>query len=303
MSIRIIGAARQIGAVAFLARLVVVAFAVSLTVAAVTLPVAVRAEETTPEAQASVAQLARIMQMDQVIAVMRDEGLNYADTLEKDMFPGRGGADWRASVEAIYNADELQAEFLTAMTASLEQGDGLDRMVEFMSSDLGQKIIGSELAARRALLQPDLEDAARMIWLDLEDEGGRRVRQIEDFITVNDLMDSNVTGTMNSNLAFFRQLEAVLPQDMAMTEEDILASVAAQEGEIRAQTADWLYSYAALAYQPLSDDEFQRYVDFSDSAAGRQLNAALFQSFAKMMDRISGQLGHEAGLVLRGENI
>jgi hypothetical protein len=251
----------------------------------------------------SVLALAEVMQIDQIIAVMREEGLDYAETLQADMFPGSGNRGWIAEVEGIYDADRMRQDFTGALTGSLAGNDGLLAMIGFMGGDFGNRVVGLELAARKALLDPASEDAARVAWLKLEDEDGPRARALQRFIKVNDLLDSNVTGAMNSNIAFYRGLMAAAPADMAMTEDDILSSVSDQQAQIAADTADWLYPYLTLAYQPLSDTELDSYIDFSDSAPGRDLNRALFAAFAVMFDRLSYDLGVAAGRRMQGQDI
>lgn len=254
-------------------------------------------------ADEGVLALVAAMQIDQIIAVMREEGLDYAKTLQADMFPGSGNRGWIAEVERIYDADRMRRDFTTALTGSLAGNDGLLAMIGFMGGDFGNRVVGLELAARKALLDPALEDSARVAWLKLQDEDGPRARALQRFIAVNDLLDSNVTGAMNSNIAFYRGLVATAPADMALTEEEILSTVSDQQAQIAVDTAEWLYPYLTLAYQPLSDTELDSYIDFSASGPGRDLNRALFDAFAVMFDRLSYDLGVAAGRRMQGQDI
>lgn len=251
----------------------------------------------------AVARLAETMQLDRVLDVMRAEGLDYAETLAEDMFPGRGGPSWQAEVGKIYDQTRMQSEFLTAFSVALAGDPALPEAQVFITSDLGQKVISLEIAAREAMLDEAAEDAARVSWLEIEEAGQKRLRLIEEFAQVNDLMESNVTGAMNANLAFYRGLMKSAPAGMAMAEGDILAAVAEQEEQIRAETGDWLFPYLTLAYQPLSDDELQAYVDFSGSAPGQALNSALFAAFAVVFDRLSHDLGAATGMRMQGQDI
>ncbi len=259
--------------------------------------------ETAATLTPGVLALAQAMQIDQIIDVMRDEGLDYAKTLQEDMFPGSGNSGWIAEVEDVYDADQMQQDFTSALSGALAGNPELAVMIDFMGGPFGDRVVGLELAARRALLDPAAEDIARVAWLRLEEQDGPRAQAIQRFVAVNDLMDSNVTGAMNSNIAFYRGLMAAAPADMAMTEADILASVADQHAQIAADTADWLYPYLTLAYQSLSDTELETYTDFSDSRPGRDLNRALFAAFAVMFDRLSFDLGVAAGRRMQGQDI
>jgi len=251
----------------------------------------------------AVRKLAESLQIGSILGVMRDEGLDYARTLESDMFPARGGSDWLAEVEEIYDADRMREEFISGLSTELSGRAELAAMQDFFSAELGQRIIGLELEARRALLDDAAEDAARIAWMDIDAQDGPRRAQIEEFVAVNDLMESNITGAMNANLAFYRGLMAVAPAELGLQEADILASVAGQQDQIRADTEDWLYPYLTLAYAPLSTEELAIYIEFSKSEAGQRLNRALFSAFGMMFDRLSHDLGSATGRRMQGQDI
>lgn len=282
---------------------------IALAAALVLTPLTVVAETPAEKSQSaqvvnpSVLALARDVQIDRIIAVMREEGLDSARTLRADMFPDAGERRWLAEAETIYDPARMESDFLQAFSAALAENPAVSDMRDFMGGDFGQRVIGLELAARKALLDPAVEDAASVAWLELQEEDGARTRQIERFVAVNDLMDSNVTGAMNANLAFYRGLMVAAPAESAMTEADMLAAVAGTQDQIAMETEEWLYPYLTLAYQPLSDDEMERYLAFCASDAGRDLNRALFAAFAAMFDRISMDLGMAAGRRMQGSDI
>ena len=66
---------------------------------------------------------------------------------------------------------------------------------------------------------------------------------------------------------------------------------------------DWVYPFLTLAYQPLSDDELQSYIDFSETPAGQRVNAAMFQAYDAVFDQISRDLGRSFGIALQGNDI
>ena len=126
---------------------------------------------------------------------------------------------------------------------------------------------------------------------------------MEDFVDANELVDSNVVGAMNSNYAFYVGLMdgGAFAQDM--TEDSILSDVWSQEPEIRADTIDWVYSYLALAYQPISDDDIAVYTALSKTDEGRALNRAIFGAFDTMYTTISMALGQGAAQFMVGEDL
>ncbi len=257
------------------------------------------------EGASQVTQLSKTMQIGAIIGVMRDEGLDYAATLEDELFPGKGGAGWSQKVERIYDVDAMRAQFDMALAAALakESLATLDVMQEFFGSDRGQRILMLEIEARRALLNEATEDAAKVNVEEMAAEGDPRLALIRKFAEANDLIEMNVVGALNANLAFFKGMSEAGAFDEQMTEDEMLANVWSQEPDIRKETETWLYPYLALAYQPLSDDDMQAYLAFSDLEEGKVLNAAVFDAFNILFTSISADLGRAAAKQMRGEDI
>jgi Uncharacterized protein conserved in bacteria (DUF2059) len=258
-----------------------------------------------PEGASQVTQLSKTMQIGAIVGVMRDEGLDYAVTLEEELFPGKGGAGWSQQVARIYDVGAMQAQFDAALEAALanESLATLDVMQEFFGSDRGQRILMLEIEARRALLNEATEDAAKVNVEEMAAEDDPRLALIRKFAEANDLIEMNVVGALNANLAFFKGMSEAGAFDEKMTEDEMLANVWSQEPDIRNETETWLYPYLALAYQPLSDDDMQAYLAFSDLEEGRVLNAAVFEAFNILFTSISADLGRAAAKQMRGEDI
>jgi len=257
-------------------------------------------------ASAAVASDARTlyeaMGLPEIIEIMREEGIAYGDDLRDEMFPGQGAAGWPRVVERIYAYDRLEGEFLASFEAAIGDTD-LEPLVDFFSSDRGRQIVSFEISARRALLDDAIEEAAKVIWQDLQGEFDPRTELIERFVEVNDLIEENVAGAMNSSLAFYEGLASGDALDGAWTTDRILATVWDQEAEIRAETRDWIYPYLALAFEPLSSDDIEAYIALSESDAGRALNTALFAAFDVLFVNVSRDMGAAAATYLDGEDI
>ena len=259
----------------------------------------------TPESTKRILQLSTTMQIGGILSVMRDEGFDYSKTLEQEMFPGKGGAVWSAAVDQIYDEAAMKALFDEALVAELAAADParLAAIEDFFGSDRGQRILSLEVQARRALLDQDTEDAAKVHLEDLAAAGDPRLDLIRAFAQANDLIEMNVTGALNANLAFFKGMTEAGGFEEDMTEDQMLQNVWSQEADIRGETETWLYPYLALAYQPLSDDDMQAYLAFSQQDAGKTLNAAVFAAFNVLFTDISGKLGRAAAKQMHGEDI
>ncbi|MEL6516214.1 MAG: hypothetical protein AAFV31_02800 [Pseudomonadota bacterium] len=237
-----------------------------------------------------------------IIEVMREEGVEYGRSMEDLMFPGRGGASWSAVVERIYDPSLMREKVAGEIAASLSDED-IGPLLEFFTSERGTRIISFEVSARQALTDPDIEAAANEKLELMRADGDERLDLIEQFVEVNDLIGSNLMGAMNSNYAFYQGLNDGngLPEEL--TEEQMLTNIWEQEDEVRQETETWVYSYLAMAYQPLSDDDVEAYIALSESDEGRALNRALFESFDAMYSTISRALGLAAAQYIVGQDI
>jgi len=239
------------------------------------------------------------LRLGDVIEIMRREGLAYGESIEDDLFPGQGGAVWEDAVARIYTGDRMEERVADDFAAALGDAD-IGPAMAFFTSDRGKKIISLEIDARSALEDEAVETAARAAVQDLP---ATRLDRIESFIESNDLVEQNVTGTMNANYAFYEGLAeggALLP---GLTEDQMIADVWAQEPEIRSDTRDWLMAYLGLAYQPLDAAAIDAYIAFSRSPAGRTLNRAIFAAFDGLYNDISRDLGVAAAGFMQGEDI
>lgn len=228
--------------------------------------------------------------LPQMLEIMREEGLDYGQTIATDMFPGSGLGRWNDAVSQIYDVEMMNDEVRGAFGDALE-GDDIDAMLAFYTSPTGRTIIDLEVSARRAMLDDAIEETSKdNAALAIADETPRAL-QVQSFVEANDLIEANVVGALNANYAFMTGLidGGVMPP--GITPDTVLRDVWAQEDEIRANTSEWVYSFLIMAYQPLSDEQMQSYIAFSNSAAGAEINSALFDAFNGMFDDISRALG------------
>ena len=258
-------------------------FALALTLA--TAPLAAQDADA-----AKVDTLFEALGMPEMIQIMREEGLAYGQTLATDMLPGGGSAQWDLAVSAIYDPQMMLEEVRGAFGEALE-GDDIDAMIDFFTSETGTTIIDLEVSARRAMLDEAVEEASKENAAIAMMDDTPRYQLVQEFVTANDLIEANVVGSMNSSYAFYLGLidGGVMPA--GMTAETALQDVWAQEPDIRRDTTEWVYSFLLMAYQPLPDADLDAYIAFSQTEAGQDLTSALFLSFNGMFDDISRALG------------
>ena len=258
----------------------------------------------TAHSDGATGELADALQLREVFDVLALEGDSYGREIEGEMFPGDGGAAWRAAVADIYAVDHILPDFVRAFSDDLAESSGdVASMLGFLRSDLGRKVTVLEVSARRALLDQAVEDAGRLKWQEMQVTDDARVARIREFVAVNDLIDSNVTSALNASYAFYQGLADAGAFGHRSSEAEMLRDVWAQEPSIREETDAWIHAYLALAYAPLSDAELKGYIAFSGTPPGRDLNHALFAGFDKVFWDVSRELGRAAGGILVGQDL
>jgi hypothetical protein len=269
-------------------------------------PLALIASATLAQAQAADAEqsaaLFDALGLPEMIEIMREEGLAYGEEIATDLLSSTSNAKWTHTVSEIYNADRMRSGAAAALDTALAGAD-VDAMLDFFTSDLGREVIQLETSARRALLDDDVDAAAKQAAGDALDAETSRAAMVTEFIKVNDLIDTNVVGAMNANYGFYMGLQDGGAFDGDLNEEQILTDVNDQEPQIRQNTTEWVYGFLMMAYQPLSDDELQAYIDFSKSYAGQALNTAMFAAFDQMFVAISTELGRASAQYMSGQDI
>lgn len=235
-------------------------------------------------------QLMEALRLRDIIEVVAAEGIAAGPELEEDMFPGRGGFGWKVELERIYDIPRVMGIMSEDIRANISEADA-DVLISFLGSPLGKRIVEGEVAARAAMLDEDVDQAATDLAQKMRREGGRRIKQIAEFIATYDLVTSNVVGGLNSNYAFYQGLAAGGALPDSMTEDQIVNEVWSQQDTITTETEDWLYAYLLASYAALSDDEMQTYIAFARTDAAQTFNGVLFDSFGTVFTSISRALG------------
>lgn len=254
--------------------------------------------------QPEMSTLTETLKIDALIAVMRTEGLANGKDMEADLFPGQDGAAWDVVVSRVYDTARLHDIFDQALSKALHDDPATQTaMGDFFGTPLGQHILALEIDARKTLLDDKATEAAAKLWGHALNAKTHRAQQISRFAEINDLVESNVMGALNGNLAFYRGMNAAGAFPEPMPEQDMLAEVWSQEADVRRDTTEWLFPFLMLAYQPLSDKELDQYIAFSTTPAGQKANRAMFVAFDAMFVQVSKELGQSAGRLMAGQDI
>lgn len=241
-----------------------------------------------PAQAATVNDLLDALGVPQIVSIMREEGLEYGDTLAADMVPGGSTRGWVNTVDRIYDESRMLDTVRGVFTQEFGDAD-LAPLMAFFDSETGKQVVRLEISARQAMRDDEIEDAARAAFRDLEGTDSVPLQTIADFVEANDLVEANLVGALNANYMFY--LGLVDGGALEMSEQEILAEVWSTEEQTRSETREWVFAFLLMAYRPLEDGVVSDYTDLSRTAPGRALNRALFAGFNKMYDDISYALG------------
>ncbi|MFT6088573.1 MAG: hypothetical protein ACJARC_000242 [Sulfitobacter sp.] len=241
-----------------------------------------------------------VLKIQEVAVILQTEGLDYAQTLNEEMLNGQGGPGWQLQVDAIYSPQRMTETLRGFLEAEL-QDDMREQTIDFFASGVGAQVITLENAARAAISDQDIENAARTKFAALEGSDDPRLARIAALIDSGDMIDRNVTAAMNSNYQFMRGLADGGAVDM--TEQEMLAEVGEQQDEITEDTTGWLFGYLLLAYSPLDDAALDDYITFAQTKAGIALNRALFDGYGAAYAEISYALGRAVALNMVAEEL
>ena len=238
--------------------------------------------------------------------IMADEGIKSLTTEGGTLLSGFELTEWTAHLPRLYDPQRMQATFMQVLEQQLAaEPDLRAHALDFARSDLGQRILQLEITARRALLSDEIDAMARDFLTDARDAApdatiARRLEDVRQRIAANDLIELNVSLGLNTSYAYYM---GMLDEGATagMTEPILLQLVWGQEPAIREDVTDWIESYFLLAYQPLSDDDLQKYIAYSQSPQGDAFNRAMFAAFDAVFVSLSREVGRALGQRLNAE--
>lgn len=260
------------------------------------------ATQTAPDGPAQAQAMWAVLDFDSLMPILRDEALAQADSMAAEMFPRGGTGHFRQSVGQIHEPARLARMLTNALGTALDRADPalIDAALKFYAGDLGRRLIGIEIDARRTLIDPDADAAAQADAEAAFANDTPRSAAIQRLIDRGNLIEPNVAGAMNASLAFSQGFAGAEGHTIPMTEADQLREVWAQEPQIRADTESWLRGYLMLAYSPLSDAELAEYTEFAAAPSGQALSDALFAAFDSLFRQTSHEMGRAAAAELTG---
>lgn len=252
--------------------------------------------------EAVFAELGEKLQISRLMEQLRQEGLNGAVKLAAQFdIDGTGG--FQVQMNELFDVAAMEAMFLAQLQQALQHDpETLQAVLTFFASPLGQKAVLAEIAARQEVTGDTGKAAAKALYEAISTKDPQRRDLLDGMITAGDLVEFNVMGGLNANLAFLKGMAATGALG-ELPESEMVAQVWRDEEALRKDSAEWLTGYVAVAYRDLTLAELQEYSDFLASRTGKKLNAALFAGFDTLFLGLSGQQGRITGQLMQGDEI
>lgn len=250
-----------------------------LIAACLTLVVSVHAALASEEAD----RLVDALGVPALIQAFTTEGEQAGQSIDDGFLDGQGGDVWAETVRRLYDPARMEAEIRATMTEVMDP-DMAAQALLFFESDLGRKIIDLEVKARQAIIDPQVEAAAKAA-------PSAQGASVTDFLAARDLIDRNTDVAVEARTAFFDGL--------------ILASGRADGPDVEAlrpgiaeETESWLRGYYAVIQSALSADDIAIYTAFWETDVGVAVDDALFAAFGQSYTTLSYALGQAAGRMM-----
>lgn len=246
-------------------------------------------------ADAVSARLLEAIQMPRLLAQLATEAEASAGDLDEDFLQGQGG-DLVLTTARRLNAPSRVQPILEAEITRLMSRDHRLAVTSFFESELGQRIVDLEIAARIAIDDEALFEAVQG---RVADTGVRPL--IAEIIETSDLVERNVADGIAILEQFYRGRQAGGMTDL--TGPEIGGFLGELEEGIRIETQSWLDGFMTLAYSPVEDADLQIYADFWKTEAGKAFDEALFAAFRKSMSDNSFAMGQLIGRIQASDEI
>ena len=206
--------------------------------------------------------------------------------------------DLDALAERHFNGDALTEDIFNRMLGKVSEAH-LDEVIAFYRSDVGQRMVRLEVASAAPGEAKRIQTEGPELYQRAAENDPERVEfydRIAESIRLEDLMTAM---TMNMSYAMISGMAGsdALPQ--ALTDEQIIAIVNAQSGEMREYVRAFVHGMFAYTYRDASKEDLAAYAGYAETEAGRAFNGAMVAAIqGALVDRMRA-FGHEL-MVLRG---
>jgi hypothetical protein len=216
------------------------------------------------------------------------ESLGEAIGPQIQHLPPAQGQALESALRREFGADTLQREVEKHLERAY-QAQHAARVLQWLRSPLGRRIAKLDLAAARPEGAVALEQYART--LGTRPPPALRVSLIQQLDAATGMTDFTVEAALTSALATALGANGALPPVTRGAESEIRAAVEAQRAALRPEIETMITTSMLYSYQSLQDDELRRYIDFSNSEAGRWYHESVKRALLDTLEGASTRVG------------
>jgi len=195
-------------------------------------------------------------------------------------------------LRSTHSAETLGAVIRSTMPSRMSIDDAVS-VLGWLESPLGRRITSLETAAATAegyaqfeALRPDI----------LRTLTPHRKTLIETLAQNIDALDSSVRAAMNYSATLVHALRSHTRQTViAPSFEDVQEELEVNRANVTATMRPLVRDLLVYSYLDLSDDDLQRYVDFSATPSARRYHAAMTEALESALVTASRRLGERIG--------
>ena len=243
--------------------------------------------------------------LDRLAEALAAEIITAGDPLGLPPPPGQGtDIGWRTIAGQVAPVGRIRAGLRAEVGRALDTLDpaaceALAPSLVFWESDLGQRVLALEFAARAAMADPAADAAARAEFGTAAEREFPRVEKVRQLIAVADLVEPAVAASMNIALGVMEGIAdgADLPPDLLM------ADVWDMEPEIRADQAGWIEALIFLSTGPLDAPELDRLIAETATPGGQRLSRIVDRAATAVLVPIARDLGRASARRSKGSRL
>ncbi|HEV8242642.1 MAG TPA: hypothetical protein VGQ07_01490 [Nitrospirales bacterium] len=210
---------------------------------------------------------------------------------QKGQMPADTYASFSQAMRGAFSAEQIEKSAVKQATANLTV-EIMQKALDWLESGLGRKITSLEEAASTPHAVQQIQAlAGRLKSVSLPPH---RLELIQRLDSATQATDLSLSITETAMMAVATALDAIQPKELQVGTDTLKKQLEQQRPQLRQNILSMTTAAGLFAYQTLSDVELDRYIEFLESAAGKQyqtgMNAALKGALAEASERAGKNL-------------
>jgi len=250
----------------------------------------------------STQELMQASALDQIFTSFA-ETIATSPEVQGQQVPPAFAAIWKQTASDVFKADQLHAQIASALEGRFSRGE-LQALSDFFRSDFGKRITAIEVGVQQ--LPVSEQFAARDQGLNILGDlvpGSRRERQIDDIMTLvsADISRAVLGEAMRGMMLSMATSGAT--GDIEIPWEEIDAQLAQILPGVELEVLSTQRAIIAYAYQALSDDDLDIYLDFLATEQSQKFYATSSVVVGQVIKGAMSRFGEELASRLNRVNV